>query len=395
MHTESQVTAESVWDTRPDITGALRGVRVVDLSRVLAGPLCTQMLADHGADVIKIEPPFGDETRQLGPPFDDNGVAAYYNAVNRGKRAFALDLNTPQDRQRLLGLLEEADVLVENFLPGTMEKWGLSYENTLAARFPRLVYCSITGFGDSGPCGGQPGYDAILQAMCGLMSINGSAESGPTRIGIRIVDHLTAYTAMNGITLALLHRQRSGQGQRVEATLYDTALSLLIPHASNWLHSGQTPGLLGSAHPNIAPYDSFRASDGAVFLGILNDVQFAKFCRAMERTGLASDPRFASNAARLNHRDALRTEIEAVFAQRCKSELCQTLMSLGIPAGPVNTVPEALNHPHTQHRGMRVEQAGYRGLGLPIRLHASPGRPGDPPPFFDQHAHLREALPPE
>jgi len=392
MLPESQHTAQSVWETRPDNTGALRGVRVVDLSRVLAGPLCTQMLADHGADVIKIEPPFGDETRQLGPPFDENGIAAYFSAVNRGKRALTLKLDTEHDQQLLLQLLEEADVLVENFLPGTMEKWGLGYESVLAERFPRLIYCSITGFGDDGPCGGQPGYDAVLQAMCGLMSINGSPESGPTRIGIPIVDHLTAYTAMNGITMALLHRERNGQGQRVEATLFDTALSLLIPHASNWMQSGKPPQLLGSAHPNIAPYDSFQASDGAVFLGILNDVQFSRFCRRINRPELAKDPRFDSNASRLAHREALRTEIEAAFAHYRKAELCQQLMDEGIPAAPVNTVPEALEHPHARHRDMRVERAGYRGLGLPIRLSASPGRPGTNPPHFNQHAQLKENL---
>ena len=392
MWPESQHTAASVWETKPENTGALKGVRVVDLSRVLAGPLCTQMMADHGADVIKVEPPFGDETRQLGPPFDEHGIAAYFSAVNRGKRALALDLNDRDERQALLALLEEADVLVENFLPGTMEKWGLGYESDLAERFPRLIYCSITGFGDTGPCGGQPGYDAVLQAMCGLMSINGSPESGPTRIGIPVVDHLTAYTAMNGITLALLHRSTSGRGQRVETTLYDTALSLLIPHAANWMQSGKTPQLLGSAHPNIAPYDRFQASDGELFLGILNDGQFRRFCACIQRPALAEDPRFASNASRLEHRDALRAEIEIVLAHYEKATLCEQLMAQGVPAAPVNSVSEALNHPHAQHRGMRVERPGYQGLGLSIKLHSSPGQPGENPPHFNQDASLKERL---
>ncbi len=392
MSLYSERPADAVWPKSAGATGALRGVRVVDISRVLAGPLCTQMLADHGADVIKIEPPSGDETRQLGPPFDEDGVAAYYNAVNRGKRAFSLNLKDSGDQQVLLSLLEDADVLVENFLPGTMEKWGLGYESMLAQRFPRLIYCSITGFGSDGPCGGQPGYDAVLQAMCGLMSINGSPESGPTRIGIPIVDHLTGYAAMSGIIMALLHRERTGEAQRVEATLYDTALSLLIPHASNWLQSGVTPQLLGSAHPNIAPYDSFRAGDGAVFLGILNDGQFSKFCQCMGRAALACDERFTSNALRLRNREALRAEIEAAFAQRSKVELCQQLMKEGIPAAPVNTVPEALQHAHTQHRGMLAEEGGYRSLGVPIRLHGSQGKPGTRPPRFDEHAALKHAI---
>lgn len=396
MFPESRHTGEPIWRHRPDATGALAGVRIVDLSRVLAGPLCTQMLADHGADVIKIEPPFGDETRQLGPPFDEEGVAAYFNAVNRGKRALSLNLAAPEDRRALLVLLEEADVLIENFLPGTMEKWRLGYESVLAPRFPRLIHCSISGFGDSGPCGGQPGYDAVLQAMCGLMSINGTPQSGPTRIGIPIVDHLTGYAAMNGIIMALYHRERTGRAQRVETTLFDTALSLLVPHAANWMQSGKTPQLLGSAHPNIAPYDSFQAKDGAVFLGILNDAQFAKFCACIDRPALASDARFKSNAARLVHRDALRTEIEAAFAGREKAGLCQRLMDEGIPAAPVNTVPEALNHPHARHRGMLVERPGYRGLGVPIRLHGSPGEPGNNPPRFNQNNEIKNsALRPE
>ena len=226
-----------------DLTrGALTGLRVVDLSRVLAGPLCTQMLADHGADVVKLEPPAGDETRQLGPPFDDEGQAAYFGAVNRGKRSMALDLSREQGRAVLEALLKDADVLVENFLPGTMERWGLGYEEVLSQRYPRLIYCGISGFGADGPLGGLPGYDAVLQAMCGLMSINGTQESGAVRIGVPIVDYVTGYNALVGILLALTARERTGTGQRVEVALFDTALSLLVPHAANWLCSDRTPG---------------------------------------------------------------------------------------------------------------------------------------------------------
>ena len=392
MSSRTQFDEKPLWQTNTGKTGALRGIRVVDLSRVLAGPLCTQILADHGADIIKVEPPFGDETRKLGPPFDAEGVAAYFGAVNRGKRALSLDLTCPEDRELLMLLLEDADVLVENFLPGTMEKWGIGYEQRLASQFPKLIYCSITGFGPSGPCGGQPGYDAVLQAMCGLMSVNGSKESGPTRIGIPIVDHLTGYTAMAGIMMALFERQRSGKAQRVEATLYDTALSLLIPHAANWMHSGDAPSLLGSAHPNIAPYDRFEASDGDVFLGILNDTQFRKFCDCIGRPDLIGDERYISNSQRLANRAALRADIVAAFAHRTKDELCRELMAQGIPAGPVNTIPEALSHAHTRHREMVVERGDYRGLGVPIRLHGTPGEPAGLPPLFDEHADLKEGL---
>lgn len=374
--------------------GSLAGIRVIDLSRVLAGPLCTQMLADHGADVIKVEPPGGDETRTLGPPFNEDGDAAYFTAVNRGKRAIALDLSHPDGQAALFSLLEDADVVVENFIPGTMARWGLDYDTVLKHRFPQLVYCAISGFGPDGPLGGLPGYDAILQAMCGLMSINGDAASGPTRVGIPIVDHVTGHTAMSGILLALFHRERTGHGQRVEATLFDTALSLLVPHGANWMHSDRTPELLGSAHPNIAPYDKFACRDGLVFLGIVNDRQFRRFCEHVGLAGLPADGRFASNALRVKHRDALRTEIEGALASRARETLCRELMRQGVPAGPVNTVPQAFQQRHVEHRRMRVERGdGYRGIGVPIRLSATPPSPAGSPPRHGQHtdAVLREA----
>ncbi len=365
--------------------GALAGVKVVDLSRVLAGPLCTQMLADHGADVVKVEPPTGDETRTLGPPFDAGGTAAYYSALNRGKRGISLDLAQPAAREVVLRLLEDADVLVENFLPGTMEKWSLGYE-ALAKRFPRLVYCTISGFGADGPLGGLPGYDAVLQALCGVMSVNGDPASGATRVGIPVVDHLTGYVALSGILLALNQRHATGRGQRVEATLYDTALSLLMPHAANWLASGKTPALLGSAHPNIAPYDKFNARDGEVFIGILNDAQFRRFCRHLGREPLAADGRFASNAQRLTNRDALRREIEGALAEQPGGPLCEDLMRIGVPAARVQSVPDALSHAHTAHRGLVVREGAYAGLRSPMRLADSGAGPVRTPPAFAQHS---------
>lgn len=378
---------------RPHASGALDGVRVIDLSRVLAGPLCTQMLADQGASVIKVEPPGGDETRTLGPPVNDDGDAAYFTAVNRGKRAIGLDLSLPAGRDVLLRLLEDADVLVENFIPGTMAKWGLDYETDLKPRFPQLIYCAISGFGDDGPLGALPGYDAILQAMCGLMSVNGDPASGPTRIGIPIVDHLTGYVAQSGILMALYHRARTGQGQRVEATLFDTALSLLVPHAANWMHTQATPGLLGSAHPNIAPYDRFRCRDGELFLGIVNDRQFRKFCDYMGLAALLDDERFGTNRQRLQHRDALRLAIETALATRERDVVCRDLMQLGVPAGPVHTVPEAFEQAHARHRGMRVDRDGYHGIGVATRLFNAPARLRRLPPAYAQHTDevLREA----
>ncbi|MBN8990058.1 MAG: CoA transferase [Rhizobiales bacterium] len=366
--------------------GAMTGLKVVDLSRVLAGPLCTQMLADHGADVVKIEPPAGDETRGLGPPFDAAGQAAYFSAVNRGKRGMALDLSRSEGRAVLEALLGDADVLVENFLPGTMERWGLGFD-ALSARFPRLIYCAISGFGADGPLGGLPGYDAVLQAMCGLMSINGAQDSGPTRVGVPIVDYLTGYNALTGVLLALAARERSGIGQRVEVTLFDTGLALLVPHAANWLCSGNVPGRLGSAHPNIAPYDKFAASDGEIFLGILNDGQFRRFCQKVERSDLLDDPRFRSNADRLKHVAALRAELERTLAGFKSDDLCRELMRSGVPAGPVNNVAQAFAQPHVAHRGMLVESEGHRAPGIPVKLMQTPGGAGRRPPRFGEHAH--------
>mgnify|MGYP000093613030 CR=1 FL=1 len=371
-----------------DLTrGAVTGLKVVDLSRVLAGPLCTQMLADHGADVVKIEPPSGDETRGLGPPFDAAGQAAYFGAVNRGKRGMALDLSCPEGRAVLEALLNDADVLVENFLPGTMERWGLGYEADLSERFPRLIYCAISGFGVDGPLGGLPGYDAVLQAMCGLMSINGSQDSGATRVGVPIVDYVTGYNALVGVLLALAARERSGRGQRVEATLFDTALGLLVPHAANWICSGNVPGRLGSAHPNIAPYDKFAAADGEIFLGILNDGQFRRFCQRVKRGDLLDDPRFRTNADRLRHVAALRAELKRTLAGFKSDALCRELMQAGVPAGVVNTVPQAFAQAHVSHRDMLVESEGHRAPGIPVKLAQTPGRASRRPPRFGEHAN--------
>lgn len=366
--------------------GALAGLRVLDLSRVLAGPLCAQMLADHGASVIKVEPPDGDEARRFGPPLDERGEVAYFGALNRGKRSIAVDLSRPAGRAVLERLLAGADVLIENFLPGTMEKWGLGYEGTLAARHPRLIYCSVSGFGADGPLGGLPGYDAVLQAICGLMSVNGTPDSGPLRLGVPVVDYLTGYNALSGVLLALAARERSSLGQRVEATLFDTGLALLVPHASNWFYSGRIPQRMGSAHPNIAPYDRYAAADGEVFLGVVNNGQFKRFCECVSRPDLASDPRFSESSLRLTNRDALRAEIERTLVNVPAAALCDDLMRRGVPAGQVNDVAQALSQPHAVHRGMVVDQQGHRSLGLPVKLSTNPGCADTLPPRLSEHA---------
>jgi len=367
-----------------DVLGALGGLKVVDLSRVLGGPFCTQILADHGATVIKVEPPQGDETRGWGPPFQE-GAAAYYRGINRNKRDMVLDLSQPEGRDVLLRLLEDADVLIENFKAGTLEKWDLGYDSVLAERFPRLIHCRVSGFGADGPLGGAPGYDAIVQAMAGLMSVNGTPESGPTRIGIPLVDLSTGLGATIGVLLALIERGRSGRGQFVESALYDSAISLLHPHAANWFMSGKLPRLTGNAHPNVVPYDKFTTANGEIFVGIGNDSQFRRLCAHIGRPELADDPRFRSNADRGEHRDALRAEIEQALLALDGAALCEELLGIGVPAGPVQTVEQVLEHPHTRHRDMVVEMDGYRGTGIPVKLSRTPGQVRTPPPGFGEH----------
>ena len=383
--TDASLVTDAAWLDTSIKQGSLAGLRVLDLSRVLAGPLCAQMLSDHGADVIKVEAPQGDETRLLGPPFVEPGQAAYFSAINRGKRGLSLDLTKAADRAILEALLANADVLIENFVPGTMAKWGLGYDEYLSKAFPQLIYCSISGFGGTGPLANLPGYDAVLQAMCGLMSINGEPQGGPTRIGVPVVDQVTGYNAFAGIMMALWARTRTGQGQRVEATLFDSALSMLIPHAANWMNSGNTPALTGSAHPNIPTYNRFEVGDGQIFLGIVNEGQFKKFCKHIQREDLLSNPMFDSNASRMANREALRLEMEAALKVFKRAELCRDLMALGVAAGPVHTVPEAFEQPHTAARNMFIQRDDYQGVGLPIKLSKTPGTAGVRPPRLGEH----------
>jgi crotonobetainyl-CoA:carnitine CoA-transferase CaiB-like acyl-CoA transferase len=364
--------------------GSLHGLRVVDLSRVLGGPYCTQILADHGAEVIKVEPPSGDETRGWGPPFDGD-TASYFQGVNRNKLGVVLDLARPAERERLLGLLQTADVLVENFKIGTLERWGLGYDAVLRARFPRLVYCRVSGFGADGPLGALPGYDAAVQALTGLMSINGEAGGPPLRIGVPIVDLVTGLNAAIGILMALRERESSGRGQFVEAALFDCALSILHPHSVNYFYSGQEPQRAGSAHPNITPYDMFHTGGGDIFLAVGNNTQFAALCRLIDAPQLAGDPRFADNRLRNQHRSALRAELEQCFAVWDGQQLADTLMRGGVPCAPVLGLGAVFAHPHTAHRAMKVEQGGYRAIASPIKLSRTPATYRSVPPALGEH----------
>ena len=362
--------------------GSLQGLRVIDLSRVLAGPYCTQILADHGADVLKIEPPVGDETRGWGPPFDAQGTASYFHGLNRNKRGSTMDLTDPAQREALLAMLTDADVLVENFKTGTMEKWGLGPQE-LTARFPRLVYARITGFGADGPLGGLPGYDAAIQALAGLMSVNGEPDSKggePLRVGLPVVDMVTGLNAALGVSFALIERQRSGRGQYLEVALYDAGLSLLHPHAANHLMDGRIPGRTGNAHPNICPYATCATATAKIFLAVGNDKQFATLCRLIGADDLPGDERFENNVQRSRNRVALKEHLEAALAAfECKP-LADRLVREGVPCAPIQDVAAALADPHTRHRGMVVELDGYRGVASPIKLSRTPASYRMPPP---------------
>ncbi len=361
---------------------------MVDLSRVLGGPYCTMILSDHGADVIKVEPPQGDEVREWGPPFvtqtDGSQGSAYFAGVNRNKRSLSLDVGSPAGREVLLRLLDGADVLVENFKPGAMERWGLGHEE-LAPRFPRLIHCRVSGFGADGPLGGLPGYDAILQAMTGLMSVNGDASTGPMRMGAPIVDMGTGLYAAVAILMAVVERTRSGRGQFLDMTLHDCGMALLHPQAANFLASGKRPAPTGNPHPNLAPYERYRTRTCDVFIAAGNNGQFRKLCATLGAPALADDPRFATNAGRVGDRPALTAALDALLAEHDGVAVCDALLRAGVPAGPVLAVDEALASPHAAHREM-VTSGAVRGLGTPIKLSRTPGGVRAPPPAFSQHA---------
>jgi len=372
--------------------GALDGVKVIDMTRILGGPFGTQWLAAHGAEVIKIEPPQGDDTRAWGPPFDEEaGASSYFLGVNRNKRGVTLDLRMAEGREVLLRLLETADVLIENFKPGGMEKWGLGYHEVLQHRFPRLIHARVSGFGSDGPHGGLPGYDAIVQAQCGLMSVKGGK---PTRLGIPIVDIGTGIAAAMGIAMALYERSQSGLGQHIVTTLYDTAVSLLFPHAANYFLSGKHPVITGNTHSNLAPYDAFPTKTCRVFISGGNDTQFRRLCEVIGRPELADDPRFRNNAGRIENKHALRQEFAPAMVKWDGEELAEALMKAGAPAGPVLETHEVVVHPHTLHREMTVEIDDFKTLGNPIKMSRSPPEAAQTrPPRFGQEtrAVLAEA----
>src|ERR1700743_1783227 len=363
--------------------GARAGFGGVDFTRVLGGPYCTQILADHGANVIKVEPPAGDEVRDWGPPFHDED-AAYFVGINRNKRSVGLDLASVGGRAVLMKLLEGADVLIENFKPGTVDKWGIG-NDILREKFPRLVHCRISGFGADGPRGGNPGYDAIIQAMTGMIAATGSKASGPMRIGVPVVDISTGLYATIGILMALAERQRSGLGQFLETTLYECGLSVMHPHAANYFMHGRPPSLTGNEHPNLVPYAIFPTKTDDIFIAAGNDGTFRKLAKEIGKAELGTDVRFARNKDRIANREALHQELAAVFSQHEAEPLCNHLLAAGLPVGPVQKIDQALTNHHTLHRGDVIAKDWYKGVGSPIRMQRSKPSLRSTPPKFSQH----------
>lgn len=350
--------------------GALYGMRVVDLSRVLAGPLCAQILGDLGAQVVKVEAPQGDETRRLGKAGAE-GSAPYFMGLNRNKCGIVLDLEDAEDRAVLHALIASADVVIENFRQGTMERWGLSYEEVLAPQYPGLIYLNISGFGSTGPLAGLPGYDAVAQALAGLMSINGHAATGATRVGVPVCDISTGLFAAIALLAAWSYRHQSGCGQRIDANLYASGLSLLHPHAANFWMQDLRPGLTGNAHPSIAPYETFVVRGEAMFIGVVNDGQFAKLCQYLQLDALTDDPRFQRAADRVVHRAALHEMLREAFERCWHPDLWRALMGAGVPAGMVRSVEEALMSEQTSALGL-VPDRGFFGVPFPVRLSRTP-----------------------
>ncbi len=360
------------------MTAPLAGLKVVELARILAGPWIGQTLADLGAQVIKVEAPEGDDTRRWGPPFIDRPrgdgtteqVAAYFHAANRGKTSVICDFGNADDLARVKALIADADVVVENFKVGGLRKFGLDYDS-LSRDNPRLVYASVTGFGQDGPRASQPGYDFLIQGMSGIMDLTGDPAGEPQKVGVAWIDIFTGLYGVIAVQAALAERERSGRGQHVDLALLDCGVAVLANQATNFLLGGHVPHRLGNAHPNIVPYQVFPASDGHLIIACGNDRQFAALCRVLGLEGYADDPAYATNPARVAHRDVLCAAIAAVTATRPRAELIEALQSAGVPGGPINTVAEALDEPQIAARGLRIAPEGIAGLRTPIRFSRS------------------------
>lgn len=344
----------------------LSGLKVVELARILAGPWAGQLLADLGAEVVKVERPgTGDDTRAWGPPFAPDGSAAYFHSCNRGKSSIAIDLATAEGQAQVHGLIGEADVLIENFKVGGLAGYGLDYA-TLKGANPRLIYCSITGFGQDGPYAKRAGYDFIIQGMGGIMALTGEPDGEPQKIGVAFADIFTGVYASTAILAALRGRESSGVGCQIDMALLDTQVAVLANQAMNYLVSGESPRRLGNAHPNIAPYQTFATVDGHVILAVGNDAQFRRLCTLLGQEALASRAEFATNADRVRNREALTAALSPGLALRRRAELLDVLAAAGIPAGPINDLAEVFADPQVEFRGLRIERDGKPGIASPI-----------------------------
>jgi crotonobetainyl-CoA:carnitine CoA-transferase CaiB-like acyl-CoA transferase len=369
----------------------LDDVFVVDLSRILSGPVCTMLLGDMGAEIIKVEPPpSGDDSRQWGPPFI-GGISTYFHSINRNKKSLGLNLKTEEGRRILGKLVERADVLIENFRPGVLEKLGFGYE-AVARLNPRTVYCSISGFGQTGPYRDRPGYDVIAQGESGVMDLTGFPDRPPVKMGASLADIVTGLYAFQGILLALLARHRTNRGQYVDISLLDSMVSTLTYHALIYLTTGNSPKRMGTRHPSIVPYECFQASDGFVNVAVTNQKQWFNFCKVLGFPEVATDPRFEKMKDRLAHYDELKPMIDRVIGSWTRTQVIERMDNVGIPAGPINTVAEIMEDPQMKAREMihqliHPEYGPLRVLGIPIKLSDTPGSLDTAPPRFGQHNH--------
>lgn len=382
--------------------GALSDIRILDLSRVLAGPVCTQMLGDMGADIIKVERPGtdgrgGDDTRKWGPPFlkdkdgNETSESAYYLSANRNKRSVTIDITTEEGQQLIRSLIKESDILIENFKARGLEKYGLSYKQ-IKQEFPHLIYCSITGFGQNGPLAEEPGYDFLAQAMGGLMSITGEPDGVPMKVGVALTDIMTGQNAAIAILAALHHREKTGQGQYIDMSLLDCTIAALTNVSQYYLTSGNMAPRLGNAHSTIVPYQAFAASDGYIILAVGNDRQFQRFCDFTGKGEWVDDPRFATNAARVRNRDILVPEIAAIMAEKTVAYWLKALRDINVPGGPVNDMAQVFSEPQVKERGMEIEMEHpltpdpVKLVGSPLKMSETPVEYRKAPPVCGQHS---------
>ncbi|HHG90392.1 MAG TPA: CoA transferase [Devosia sp.] len=366
---------------------ALAGLKIVELARILAGPWAGQTLADLGADVIKVESPKGDDTRKWGPPFvehEGERSAAYFHSCNRGKRSIVADFSDPTDLTRVKDLIAEADIVIENFKVGGLKKYGLDYQS-LRKDHPTLIYCSITGFGQTGPYKNRPGYDFLIQGMAGIMDLTGEPDGPPQKIGVAFADIFAGLYSTIAIQAALHQRQTTGRGQHIDISLFDCMSGVLANQAMNFLATGTSPKRLGNAHPNIVPYQTFNASDGAFILAAGNDDQFARVCEVIGLGELVDDERFATNAARVENREALAAIIQSETGNWKLADLLIALEKKGVPAGPINSVADVCSDPQFLARHMLVENEGVPGLRTPITMSGAELALGRPSPRLGQH----------